>query len=195
MLIKQLQGYNLILASGSPRRKQLLEEMGLTFQVRPTDADEHYPQSLEGAAIAEYLAELKSEAYPDTLSAQDLLLTSDTIVWHQGKSLAKPADAEEAREMISALSGSWHEVITGVCLRGQEKRLTRHRSTQVKFRELTPGEVQYYIETYKPFDKAGGYGIQEWIGLVGISEIKGSYSNVVGLPTALVYELLFTITR
>ncbi len=189
-----MKDHRLILASGSPRRKQLLEEMGLQFQVRPTQAEERYPSELKGAAIAEYLAELKSDAYPEELAAHELLLTSDTIVWHQGRSLEKPSGPEEAIAMIEALSGSWHEVITGVSLRSNEKRLTQHRSTEVRFRNLSPEEIRYYVHTYKPFDKAGGYGIQEWIGLVGISEIRGSYSNVVGLPTELVYQLLREMT-
>lgn len=190
MLLNQLNNYRIILGSGSPRRRQLLRELGLQFEVRPIGVEESYPQNLKGAAIADYLAELKSKAYPEPLKTNDLLLTSDTIVWSKNTMLAKPEDRQDAIRMISQLSGNWHEVITSICLRTNTHTITEHCSTEVLFRELKRDEIEYYIDTYKPYDKAGAYGIQEWIGMVGITEIRGSYSNVVGLPTALLWDML-----
>ncbi|MDO6518061.1 Maf family nucleotide pyrophosphatase [Zobellia uliginosa] len=190
-----LKHHTLILASGSPRRHQFLKEMGLPFEVRLKSVDEVYPPELKGSEISDYLAQLKASALKGSLAPGEILLTSDTVVWHKGVSLAKAADAQEAFEMLKALSGDWHEVITSVCFTTSSSQKVVHQVTQVKLRELSDEEIKYYINTYKPFDKAGAYGIQEWIGLTGIEEIKGSYPNVVGLPTQLVYKTLIEMVK
>lgn len=190
MLTELLKGHTLILASGSPRRKQFLEEMGLDFEVRLKAVEENYPVQLKGSEISDYLAKLKANVFADTLKPKEILITSDTVVWHKNMSLAKAKDSQEAFDMISRLSGDWHEVITSVCFTTNQKQLVKNSITKVKFKHLSKSEIQYYIDNYKPFDKAGAYGIQEWIGLVGIEQIQGSYTNVVGLPTQMVYETL-----
>lgn len=194
MLLDRLENYRIILGSGSPRRKQLLEELGLQFEVKPIGVEETYPPDLKGADIADYLAELKSNAYPEPLSDNDLLITSDTIVWSRDTMLAKPADRTEALTMIKQLSDDWHEVITSINLRSASAKLTDHCSTEVRFRELEEKEIEFYVDKFRPYDKAGAYGIQEWIGMIGITEIRGSYSNVVGLPTALLWKMFDKIT-
>ncbi len=183
-------GYTIILASGSPRRKQFFEDMGLQFEIRLKEVDEIYPQELKGSEISDYLAKLKANALKDSLTANEILITSDTVVWHKGVSLAKPADSKEAFEMLKALSNGWHQVITSVSFTTNSSQKTVNHTTKVKFKELTDDEIQYYVRNFRPYDKAGGYGIQEWIGLIGIEEIQGSYTNVVGLPTQLVYKTL-----
>ncbi|SHJ65912.1 septum formation protein [Arenibacter nanhaiticus] len=190
MLQEKLSGYQIILASGSPRRQQFFRELGIDFWVQAKPVDEVYPLHLQGAQISDYLSELKAAAFEDSLEEMDILVTSDTVVWHQNKSLAKPANEQEAFQMLKTLSNDWHEVITSVCFTTLKKQETVNHTTKVKFKELSEDEIWYYIKNYKPFDKAGGYGIQEWIGLIGIEEIKGSYANVVGLPTHLVYKTL-----
>lgn len=191
MLLKEaLARYRLILASASPRRNELLSQMGLSFEVHPLAVKETFPDQLTGSAISDYLAKLKADAFINKLQANDLLITADTIVWHDNRLLGKPAHASEALSMLRSLSGNWHEVITSVCVTGKQKQLLAHERTQVKFRHLNEEEMRYYIAAFTPLDKAGAYGIQEWIGLVGIEEIKGSYPNVVGLPTHKVYDLL-----
>ncbi|MEO9511568.1 MAG: Maf family nucleotide pyrophosphatase [Flavobacteriaceae bacterium] len=187
---KKLERYTLILGSGSPRRKKFLEEMGLEFKVRPKSVDEIYPEHLKGKEISDYLAELKASPFQVELKANEILLTSDTVVWHNNKSLAKASDKNEAFKMLRTLSGDWHEVITSVCFTTQTSQQTVNETTRVKFIEFSDAEINYYIDSYKPFDKAGAYGIQEWLGMIGISEIKGPYTNVVGLPTHLVYKTL-----
>lgn len=190
-----LNNHSIILASGSPRRHQFLKEMGLPFEVRLKSVDEVYPPQLEGSEISDYLAKLKADAFEGSLQASEILITSDTVVWHNGVSLAKAADTQEAFEMLSALSGDWHEVITSVCFTTYSSQKVVHQVTKVKFRKLSDEEIRYYINNFKPFDKAGAYGIQEWIGLTGIEEIKGSYPNVVGLPTQLVYKTLIEMVK
>ena len=190
MDMAQLNGYKIILASGSPRRKQFLEDMDFAFEVRLKEVEEQYPSILKGGEIAEYLAELKANALRGSLSDKEILITSDTVVWHKGNSLAKPAGTKEAIAMLKALSNDWHEVITAVTFTTNTTQKTINHTTKVKFKALKEVEIVYYVEKYKPFDKAGGYGIQEWIGLIGIEEIQGSYTNVVGLPTHLVYKTL-----
>ncbi len=192
-LKQKLQGYHLILGSGSPRRKQFFEDLGLEFEVRPKSVDEVYPTHLQGQEISEYLARLKAEPFKKELRPQDLVVTSDTVVWHQGQSLAKAETPEEAFQMLRTLSGDWHEVITSVGFTTHSFQKVVSSITLVKFKEFSDGEIDYYIEQCQPFDKAGAYGIQEWIGMIGISEIKGSYTNVVGLPTHLVYETLMSL--
>ncbi len=190
MLRNILKDHKLILASGSPRRKMFFEEMGLDFEIQLRPVEEIYPQHLKGAEISDYLAALKASVFRDDLNPKEILITSDTVVWHNNESLAKAATPEQAFEMLKKLSDDWHQVITSVCFTTTDSQKVFNRITSVKFRELDDDEINYYITNYKPFDKAGAYGIQEWIGLVGIEEIKGSYTNVVGLPTQLVYKTL-----
>lgn len=182
--------HTLILASASPRRHQFFEDLQLNFEVRLKPVDEVYPNHLKGGEISDYLAELKAAAFKGTLITNEILITSDTVVWHNEKSLAKASDENEAFQMLKTLSNDWHEVITSVSFTTSEEQRTVHHSTKVKFKELSEDEIWFYVKNYKPFDKAGAYGIQEWIGLIGIEEIKGSYTNVVGLPTQLVYKTL-----
>lgn len=190
MLKQKLKDYRLILASGSPRRHQFFKDMELDFEVQIKSVDEMYPSELQGAEISDYLAKLKASAFKDELQCEDILITSDTVVWHKNESLAKAANDTEAKEMLSKLSGDWHQVISSVCFTTVERQIVQHSITEVKFKHLSKSEIHHYIEKYKPYDKAGAYGIQEWIGLIGIEEIKGSYTSVVGLPTQLVYDTL-----
>lgn len=189
----RLKNHKIILASGSPRRKQFFEDMGLDFEIRVKQVKEVYPSSLKGSQISDFLAELKASAFDGSLVNREILITSDTVVWYKEKSLAKPADIKEACEMLTALSNDWHDVITSVSFTTKTSQNTVNHTTRVKFKALTKNEIKYYVKKYKPFDKAGGYGIQEWIGLIGIEEIQGSYTNVVGLPTQLVYKTLMAM--
>ncbi len=189
-LKKKLKGFKIILGSGSPRRKLFLEELGLDFEVRPKSVEEIYPKSLKGKEISEYLARLKATPFEKELQKNEILITSDTVVWHNGASLAKAENSEEAARMLRTLSGDSHEVITSVCFMTKDSQRTVSSTTKVRFNEFSEDEIHYYIEKCRPFDKAGAYGIQEWIGMIGISEISGSYTNVVGLPTHLVYKTL-----
>lgn len=189
-LAKKLKGRKIVLGSGSPRRKQFFKELGIPFEVRAKPIDEHYPQHLKGAEISDFLAKAKAEVLFETLSENEILITSDTVVWHKGRSLEKAADQEEAHKMLKTLSNDWHEVITSVCFSTTKTQKMANHTTLVKLAELDDEEITYYVEHFKPFDKAGAYGIQEWIGLIGIEEIKGGYTNVVGLPTQLVYKTL-----
>ncbi len=188
-------GQKLVLGSKSPRRQELLRKMGLEFEIRTQSVTENYPADLQGSAIAEYLAALKSDALLPTLADDEILLTSDTVVWCAGKSLEKAADAEEAYRMIRQLSGRQHEVITAVCLQSKNRKEVFSDTVKVYFRELTDAEIHYYIQNFKPYDKAGAYGIQEWIGMTGITAIEGSFFTVMGLPTHLIFQklALFTI--
>lgn len=182
--------YKLILASGSPRRQQFFKDLDLEFEVRLKEVEEIYPEHLQAEEITNYLAELKANAFEGDLAADELLVTSDTLVWHQGKALGKPKDAEDAFQILQSLSNATHEVITSVCFKTQTKMEILHEVSKVTFTYLSEEAIRYYITHYKPFDKAGAYGIQEWIGLIGISKIEGSYTNVVGLPTEKVYRYL-----
>lgn len=190
MLQDKLKDFTLILASGSPRRRQFLKEMGLDFVIHLKSVEEVYPKKLRGREISDYLAELKASPFRESLSINEILITSDTVVWHNNMSLAKAANANEAFDMLKTMSDDWHEVITSVCFTTIDLQKTVHQITQVKFKKLADDEIRFYIDAFKPYDKAGAYGIQEWIGLIGIEEIRGSYPNVVGLPTHLVYETL-----
>ncbi len=194
MLKEKLKDYNIILASASPRRQQFFKELNLDFEIRLKPVEENFPKHLMGSEITDFLAELKAEPFKNELSTGNILVTSDTIVWHEGKAMGKPVDAAQALEMIQSLCGKTHEVITSVCLTTPEKSKTVNSVTRVSFSELSKDEIMYYINEYRPFDKAGAYGIQEWIGLIGIDHIEGSYFNVVGLPTNLVYKTLLKIT-
>jgi septum formation protein len=180
----------LILASQSPRRRELIEGLGIPFQVRTIPVDEDYPDSLPSGKVAAYLAEKKARAYQATLGNDEWVLTADTIVIVEGNLLNKPRDREEALEMLRRLSGKMHLVITGVCLANQAQLFTESDTTKVFFRVLAEEEITHYVDTCLPFDKAGAYGIQEWIGYVGVEKIEGSFYTVMGLPLHLVYELL-----
>ncbi len=195
MLQEKLKDHHIILASGSPRRQQFFKELEIDFEIRLKPVKEEYPSELKDVEITNYLAELKAAAFDGELSTRDILITSDTIVWHEGKALEKPKDPAQALEMIKALSGKSHEVITSVCFKTVEKLLTVHAITRVTFSSLEEDEIKYYIDKYRPFDKAGAYGIQEWIGLIGVEHLEGSYFNVVGLPTHLVYQTLREIAE
>jgi len=187
----EISSYEILLASGSPRRAVLMHELGLPFRVVETaHTDEDYPPELEGGDIARFLADHKSDAYTDTLLQKQVLLTADTIVWLEGQELGKPADREEALAMISSLSGKTHQVYTGVCLRSASKRCSFYVLTDVTFSRLEAEELNYYVDEFKPYDKAGAYGIQEWIGYVAVEGINGSYFNVMGLPVQRVYKEL-----
>ncbi|MFC4721612.1 Maf-like protein [Geojedonia litorea] len=195
MLNDSLSKYQIILASSSPRRQQFFKDLGLDFVVRLKPVKEDYPLRLRHFEISDYLAQLKALAFKDTLNANDILITSDTIVWHENKALGKPRDASEAFAMIKSMSEKTHEVITSVCFTTTQLQKTVNVTTQVTFKELSDEEINYYILNYQPFDKAGAYGIQEWIGQIGITAIQGSYFNVMGLPTHLVYKTLISIAN
>jgi septum formation protein len=182
--------YQLILASGSPRRQQFFKDLDLAFEVRLKEIEEVYPSHLKAEAITNYLSELKANAFEGALADNELLITSDTIVWHNEKALGKPKNATDAFQMLQSMSGTTHEVITSVTFKTNTFTDTLHEVTKVTFSALNEAEIQYYIDKYVPFDKAGSYGIQEWIGLIAISKIEGSYTNVVGLPTEKVVHYL-----
>lgn len=181
--------YRLILGSKSPRRQELLKSLDLEFVVQVKSVDESFPSELPVEELAELIARKKAEAFND-LANNELVITSDTVVVCEGRALAKAADAHEAQQMLQLLSGKKHQVITGVCLKTTTKSISFSETTQVHFDVLTPEEIEYYINKYQPFDKAGAYGIQEWIGMVGIKGIEGDYYNVMGLPLHRLYKEL-----
>lgn len=195
MLHEKLKNYKLILASASPRRHQFFKELKLDFEVRLKSVEEVYPLDLKGSEISDYLSELKASAFEGGLQPNEILITSDTVVWHNNESLAKPVDKEDAYSMLRKLSNATHEVITSVSFTTSETQKTTNYCTLVRFKELIDEEIWFYIDNYQPFDKAGAYGIQDWLGLIAIDEIKGSYTNVVGLPTHLVYKTLNEIVE
>lgn len=195
MLNQLLKDHHIILASGSPRRQQFFKDLNLDFSIQLKEIEEIYPKHLVAAEIPSYLAELKAKAFENSLRPHDILITSDTIVWHKATALGKPKSLEEAKSMITTLSGSTHEVITSICFSTATTTKTVYHTTQVTFADLQPAAIDYYVDTYKPLDKAGAYGIQEWIGLIGITKVVGSYFNVVGLPTHLVYETLMELAN
>ena len=190
MLKEKLNKINIILASGSPRIQQFFKEMDLHYTIRLKEIEEIYPEHLQAEEITNFLAELKANAFENDLKENDILVTSDTIVWLKGKALGKPKDYNDAFKMLQELSNQTHEVITSVCLKSLDKTEVFHCVTKVTFSDLSDEAIRYYLDNYKPFDKAGSYGIQDWIGLVGISKIEGSYTNVVGLPTEMLFQKL-----
>ena len=190
MLRKKFQNTIIILASGSPRRQQFLKELDLNFEIRLKEIEEIYPETLQSLEITDYLAKLKADAFDGELLENELLITSDTLVWLNGKALGKPVNYENAFQMLQELSYKTHEVITSVCFKTKDKIELINDTTKVTFGDLSDESIKYYLDNYKPFDKAGSYGIQEWIGLVGIVNIEGSYTNVVGFPTEKVYRYL-----
>lgn len=194
MLNEKLKDYNIILASASPRRHAFLKSMNIDFEVRLHPVDEVYPNTLKGSEITDYLAKLKAEPFKNQLKDKDILITSDTIVWLDDKPVEKPKDKNDAFRMIKSLSNKTHEVMTSICFTQTTQQKVVNTITKVTFKALTDDEIWYYVNTYKPLDKAGAYGIQEWIGAIAITNIEGSYNNVVGLPTHLLYETLNTIS-
>lgn len=190
MLKDKLKDYKIILASGSPRRQQFFKDLDLDFEIRLKDIEEIYPDDLQGVEITNYLAQLKANAFDGEIAVNEILVTSDTIVWLNSKALGKPKNYDDAFAILKSLSNETHEVITSVCFKTIDKTETIFEVTKVTFNTLSDEAIRYYLDNYKPFDKAGAYGIQEWIGLVGITRIDGSYTNVVGLPTEKVYQYL-----
>jgi septum formation protein len=195
MLKDKLKDFNIILASASPRRHAFLKAMDLDFRIELHPVEEVYPKDLKGHEITDFLAELKAKPFKSSLNKNDILITSDTIVWLDGKAIEKPIDEDHAFRMIKSLSGKTHEVVTSICFTLTNQQKLVHTTTKVTFRVLTDDEIWYYVNTYKPLDKAGAYGIQEWIGAVAITSVEGSYNNVVGLPTHLLYETLNSIAE
>lgn len=182
--------HQLILGSASPRRQELLKGLGYEFKVCPTHAEESFPHELCAQEIPLYLAKKKADAYDSALTLGEILITSDTIVWCDNKVLNKPENFEDGKRMLKTLSGKMHEVFTAVCLKSSNKCITFYDRTAVYFKELSDDEIVFYLTNYKPFDKAGSYGAQDWMGLVGINRLEGSFYNVMGLPVNKLYEEL-----
>lgn len=182
--------FQLILGSASPRRQELLKSLGFDFLIKPTHADETFPSNLKAQEIPIYLAEKKADAYPVELKETEILITSDTIVWCDGKVLNKPVNFIEGKQMLETLSGKMHEVFTAVCLKSGNKQTTFFDVSKVYFKKLKSEEIEYYLTNFSPYDKAGGYGVQDWIGYIGIDKIEGSFYNVMGLPVKELYEEL-----
>lgn len=193
MLKETLKDYHIILASGSPRRHAFFKSLDINFEIILKPVEEIYPDKLKREAITDYLSKLKAEPFQSDIKPNTILITSDTIVWHNNKALGKPKDAQHAFEMIKSMSHTTHDVVSSVCFTMQNRQKVINTITKVTFKALTDEEIWYYINNFKPLDKAGAYGIQEWIGAIGITNIEGSYNNVVGLPTHLLYETLNTI--
>ena len=189
-MLKKFKNYNFILGSNSPRRKEILKEIGLDFSVYPSNIDENFNKEMKLENIGVFLSEKKANAIKNELKENDILITADTTVICNNELLSKPENTLEAKEMLNKLSGKSHKVITGVCLLSKNKKCTFSCETIVTFNNLEIKEIEFYINKFKPFDKAGSYGIQEWIGLIGIEKIEGSYTNVVGLPASMLYTKL-----
>ena len=192
MLRNKLSNYNLILASGSPRRQHFFKELDVPFTIEIKEVNEIYPNHLKAAEITDYLADLKSKCFTN-LKSNDLLITSDTIVWFEEKALGKPKNKEEASNMLKKMSGKQHAVYTSISIKSSFFQKIFHDETIVEFEEFTDEEINYYLEKFSPYDKAGSYGIQDWIGLVGVKKIIGSYFNVMGLPVHKLYKELLEI--
>lgn len=193
MLQEKLKDYNVILASSSPRRQQFFKDLGINFEIRVKEVEEIYPLELKAHEITDFLADLKSLPFNNELTEKDVLITSDTIVWFEGKALGKPKNYDDAFTMLSDLSRKTHQVITSVSIKSKKFQKIIHDITTVEFKELSSQEINYYLNTHKPYDKAGSYGIQEWIGRIGIRKIEGSYFNVMGLPVHKLYEELMKL--
>ena len=185
-----IKNYKLILASASPRRQQLMKDAGFTFEVRLKNVEEKYPQELHWENVPEYLSKVKASAFREELKADEVLITADTVDCIHDRILGKPADRKEAISMLQELSGNRHLVVTGVSVTTRTEQLSFSSRTDVFFKRLSNEEIEFYVDTYKPFDKAGAYGIQEWIGYIGIERIEGSFYNVMGLPIQKLYETL-----
>lgn len=190
-MLENLKKYTIILGSQSPRRKELLKGLDIPFTVQVIEGlEEKYPSHLQAEEIAIYLAELKADVFSPILNDSTLVITADTIVWHEGKVFGKPTDIKDAKRMLQHLSEKTHEVYTGVCIRTKEKNTSFSAVSHVKFAQLSEAEIDYYLQHYKPLDKAGAYGVQEWIGYVAVEHIDGSYFNVMGLPIQRLYQEL-----
>lgn len=194
MLLKDFNKYKIILASKSPRRQYLLKELGIDFEVRTKDVDESFPTELKAQEIPLYLCQKKADAFQEELTDNTIVITADTIVWVEGQVLNKPENFEDAVRMLQLLSGKMHEVFTGVCLRSKHKTKSFYAVTKVYFKKLSQEEIEFYINNYKPYDKAGAYGAQEFIGYIAIEKIEGTYFNVMGLPLKELYENLLAFT-
>lgn len=189
-ILTNLKNYQIILGSESARRRELLKGLQIPFEAITIDVEETFPTAMVGVDIPMYLAEKKANAYNFEKSENTLLITADTIVWHEGSVLGKPKNKQEAKRFLERLSGKTHQVITGVCISTLKRRKTFHVISDVRFANLTSNEIEYYLENFSPYDKAGGYGVQEWIGFVGVEHINGSYFNVMGLPVQRLYNEL-----
>ena len=190
MIKDRFNDFKITLASRSPRRQQLLRELGLNFDVVVREYEEIYPDGLDGEEIARYIAYQKASLFINEISDNEIIIAADTIVWCNNKVLGKPVDHEDAVAILKEISGNTHEVITGVSIRSQSKEITFSESTKVTFEAFTEEEIDFYVTNYKPYDKAGAYGIQEWIGIIACSHINGSYFNVVGLPVQRLFKEL-----
>jgi len=193
MLSKKFKNKNIILASGSLRRQELFKELNIPFSIQVKNVEEVYAENLKEEEITNYLAELKATAFENKIAKKDIVITADTIVWHRNKPLEKAKNKQQAVNMLQKLSGTSHKVITSVCIKTLNSQKTFFDTTKVYFKHLTDKEISYYVENYKPFDKAGAYGIQEWIGFIGVTKLEGSYFNVMGLPVHKLYEELLKL--
>jgi len=193
MLHNKFKNKNIILASGSPRRQELFKELGVNYSIKVKEVDEIYDSTLKKEEITNYLAELKANAYSNEIGNNDIIITADTIVWQNNKALEKPKNKLEAIKMLQQLSGTKHSVFSSICIKNKYLQKVFYDETIVYFKKLSEQELVYYVENYKPFDKAGAYGIQEWIGLIGVTRLEGSYYNVMGLPVHKLYEELMKL--
>ena len=193
-MLDNLKKYKVILASNSPRRKELLAGLGVDYEVRTLpDVDESYPETLQGADIPLYIAKEKADAYVAMMQPGELMITADTIVWRDGRVLGKPRDREDALQMLRTMSGRTHEVFTGVCITTTDWQRSFTAQTEVRFATLSEEEIAYYVDNFQPMDKAGAYGVQEWIGFIGVENISGSYYNIMGLPVQKLYRELLKV--
>ena len=193
-MLDNLKKYKVILASNSPRRKELLAGLGVDYEVRTLpDVDESYPETLQGADIPLYIAKEKADAYVAMMQPGELMITADTIVWLDGKVLGNPRDREDALQMLRTMSGRTHEVFTGVCITTTDWQRSFTAQTEVRFATLSKEEIAYYVDNFQPMDKAGAYGVQEWIGFIGVENISGSYYNIMGLPVQKLYRELLKV--
>ena len=193
-MLDNLEKYKVILASGSPRRRELMAGLGVNYEVRILpDVDESYPDILQGEEIPLYIAKEKADAYIPMMQPDELIITADTIVWLDGKVLGKPRDREDALQMLRTMSGRTHEVFTGVCITTTDWQRSFTAQTEVRFATLSEDEIIYYVDNFKPMDKAGAYGVQEWIGFIGVENISGSYYNIMGLPVQKLYRELLKV--
>ena len=193
-MLDNLEKYKVILASGSPRRRELMAGLGVNYEVRILpDVDESYPDTLQGEEIPLYIAKEKADAYIPMMQPDELIITAYTIVWLDGKVLGKPRDREDALQMLRTMSGRTHEVFTGVCITTTDWQRSFTAQTEVRFATLSEDEIIYYVDNFKPMDKAGAYGVQEWIGFIGVENISGSYYNIMGLPVQKLYRELLKV--
>ena len=193
-MLDNLEKYKVILASGSPRRRELMAGLGVNYEVRILpDVDESYPNTLQGEEIPLYIAKEKADAYIPMMQPDELIITADTIVWLDGKVLGKPRDREDALQMLRTMSGRTHEVFTGVCITTTDWQRSFTAQTEIRFATLSEDEIIYYVDNFKPMDKAGAYGVQEWIGFIGVENISGSYYNIMGLPVQKLYRELLKV--